>query len=191
MHRHWAQGLVWSTRGLFLPVAAMVGYGCVGCCWPLKADIRLTYCRNSRNCLVRKYFFCSYIVPIHSWYLTPPARKERLRPLHFALQPFLMPWLMVGICKFVQPWLKNQSYKQHTTIWWAAATLPPAALPSISIATSAMAPNHGAVTPHESIAGASCGILFVYSTFKMLKNYQKHDTFIHGRTDDSMLCPML
>jgi hypothetical protein len=25
-----AQGLMWGTRGVFLPVAAMVGYGCVG-----------------------------------------------------------------------------------------------------------------------------------------------------------------
>jgi hypothetical protein len=29
---HWrgAQGLMWGTRGPFPPVAAMVGYGCVG-----------------------------------------------------------------------------------------------------------------------------------------------------------------
>ncbi len=32
--------------------------------------------------------------------------------------------------------------------------LIPAALPYISMATSAMAPNHGAVAPHESVAGA-------------------------------------
>jgi hypothetical protein len=25
-----AQGLMWGTRGPFLPAAAMVGYGCVG-----------------------------------------------------------------------------------------------------------------------------------------------------------------
>jgi hypothetical protein len=29
-HWHGAQGLMWSTRGPFLPAAAMVGYGCVG-----------------------------------------------------------------------------------------------------------------------------------------------------------------
>ncbi len=29
-HRRRAQGLMWGTRGPFLPVAAMVGYGCVG-----------------------------------------------------------------------------------------------------------------------------------------------------------------
>ncbi len=28
--RHRAQGLMWGTRGPFPPVAAMVGYGCVG-----------------------------------------------------------------------------------------------------------------------------------------------------------------
>jgi hypothetical protein len=54
---HWigAQGLMWGTRGPFLPAAAMVCYGCVGQCWPLEADVRSAYCRNSNNCL-RKYF---------------------------------------------------------------------------------------------------------------------------------------
>jgi hypothetical protein len=66
----------------------------------------------------------------------------------------------------------------------------PRALPSISIAIAAMTPNHGAVTPHESIAGTSRRILCDYSTFEMLKNYQKHDSFINGRTDDSILSPM-
>ena len=33
-------------------------------------------------------------------------------------------------------------------------TLPPAALPSLSMATSAMDPSHGAAPPHESCAGA-------------------------------------
>jgi hypothetical protein len=28
--RRGAQGLMWGTRGPFLPAAAMVGYGCVG-----------------------------------------------------------------------------------------------------------------------------------------------------------------
>jgi hypothetical protein len=51
-----AQGLMWGTRGPFLPAAAMVGYGCVGQCWLLEAYIRSTHCRNSKNCL-RKYFF--------------------------------------------------------------------------------------------------------------------------------------
>ncbi len=55
---HWigAQGLMWGTRGPFPPAAAMVCYGCVGRCWPLEADVRLTYCRNSNICLW-KYFF--------------------------------------------------------------------------------------------------------------------------------------
>ncbi len=35
--RHGAQGLMWGARGPFLPAAAMVGYGCVGWCWPLEA----------------------------------------------------------------------------------------------------------------------------------------------------------
>jgi hypothetical protein len=40
MHLCGAQGLMWGTRGAFLPAAAMVGYGCVGRCWPLEADVR-------------------------------------------------------------------------------------------------------------------------------------------------------
>jgi hypothetical protein len=56
MRQHGAQGLMWGTRGTFLPVTAIVGYGCVGRCWPLEAYIRSTNCRNSKNCL-RKYFF--------------------------------------------------------------------------------------------------------------------------------------
>jgi hypothetical protein len=54
--RRRAQGLMWGTRGPFQPAVAMVGYGCVGQCWPLEAYVRLTYCRNSKNCL-RKFFF--------------------------------------------------------------------------------------------------------------------------------------
>ncbi len=55
---HWigAQGLMWGTRGPFLPAAAMVCYGCVGHCWPLEADVSTTNCTNSKNCL-RKFFF--------------------------------------------------------------------------------------------------------------------------------------
>jgi hypothetical protein len=36
--RRGAQGLVWGTRGPFLPAAAMVGYGCVGCRWRRTSD---------------------------------------------------------------------------------------------------------------------------------------------------------
>jgi hypothetical protein len=46
-----AQGLMWGTRGPFPPAVAMVGYGCVGRCWPLETNVRATNCRNSRNCL--------------------------------------------------------------------------------------------------------------------------------------------
>jgi hypothetical protein len=56
MRRHGVQGLMWGTGGAFCPAAAMVGYVCVGQCWPLEANVRSTYCRNSKNCL-RKYFF--------------------------------------------------------------------------------------------------------------------------------------
>ncbi len=77
---HWtrwrgAQGLMWGTRGPFLLAAAMVGYGCICWCWLLKAYVRLTYYRNSKNCL-GKYFFYSYIDTIHSWHLTRQLNKE-------------------------------------------------------------------------------------------------------------------
>ena len=37
---HWrgAQGLMWGTRGPYLPAVVMVGYGCVGRCWQLEAN---------------------------------------------------------------------------------------------------------------------------------------------------------
>ncbi len=54
-HQHGAQGLMWDVRGQFLPAAAVVGYGCVGHCWPLEANIRSTYCRKWKKC-PRKYF---------------------------------------------------------------------------------------------------------------------------------------
>jgi hypothetical protein len=55
---HWcgAKGLMRGTRGPYPLAAAMVGNGCVGQCWQLEAKVRLTYCRNSSNCL-QKYFF--------------------------------------------------------------------------------------------------------------------------------------
>jgi hypothetical protein len=48
MHWRGAQSLMWGTRGLFPPPAAMASYGCVGQCWPLKAYFRSTYFRNSK-----------------------------------------------------------------------------------------------------------------------------------------------
>ena len=81
MHLRRAQGLMWGPSRAFLPAAAMVGYGCVGQCWPLEADVRLTYCRNSRNCL-RKYFFSflrrshiSLLVRVHIGTLMPAPYK--------------------------------------------------------------------------------------------------------------------
>ncbi len=65
MHWRGAQGLMWGTRGQFPPVVAMGSYGCVSRCWPLEADVRSTYCRNSKNCL-QKIFLYSYVDPIHS-----------------------------------------------------------------------------------------------------------------------------
>ncbi len=63
-HWHVAQGLMWGARGPSPLAAAMVGYGCVGHCWLLEANIRSTYCRNSKNGHL-KYFY-SYVDSIHS-----------------------------------------------------------------------------------------------------------------------------
>jgi hypothetical protein len=51
MHWRGVKGLMWGTRGPYPPAATMVGYGCVGRCWPLEANIRSTYWRKSSNCL--------------------------------------------------------------------------------------------------------------------------------------------
>ncbi len=84
-----AQGIMRGTRGP-LPAAAMVCYGCVGCCWPLEADISSTNCRNSKNCL-RKYFFHYYIDPIHSWHLTRWLNKGNLDLCTFDISWFVCP----------------------------------------------------------------------------------------------------
>jgi hypothetical protein len=73
MHRRRAQGLMWGTKGPFPPAAAMVGYGCVGRCWPLEAYVRSTYCRNSKNCL-QKYFFL-LLRRSHPFLTSDPAAK--------------------------------------------------------------------------------------------------------------------
>ncbi len=85
-----AKGLMWGTRGPFLPAVAMAGYGCDGRCWPLEAYIRWTYCRNCKKFL-RKYFFYSYVVPIHSWHLTCQLNKEDLDLCTWAFRCFLCP----------------------------------------------------------------------------------------------------
>ncbi len=69
------QGLMWGARGPFLPVVATVGYVWVGPCWPLEANVRLIYCKKSKNCL-RTLFFYSYVDPIHSWHLTQQLKRE-------------------------------------------------------------------------------------------------------------------
>ncbi len=84
------KGLMWGTRGPYLPAAAIVGYGCVGRCWQLEANLRSTYCRNSKNCL-RKYFFYSYVDPIYSWHLTRQLNKKDLDLCTSAFSWFLCP----------------------------------------------------------------------------------------------------
>jgi hypothetical protein len=61
-----AQGLMWGARGPFQPAAAMVCYGCVGCCWLLEANVRSTYYRNSKKNVYGSDLFYSYVESIHS-----------------------------------------------------------------------------------------------------------------------------
>ncbi len=84
-----AQGLMWSTRGPFPPAAAMVGYGCVGWCWPLEAYVRSTYLGIVKIVYGSISFF--YVDPIHSWHLTRQLNKEDLDLRTWAFRCFLCP----------------------------------------------------------------------------------------------------
>ncbi len=92
--RHGAKGLVWGTRGPFLP-AAMVAHGCDGWCWPLEAYVRSINCRNSRNRLW-KYFFNSSVDPIHFWHLRRQLKKKNL-DLHTLLFSWFLCPVFYGI----------------------------------------------------------------------------------------------
>ncbi len=110
MCRSRAKGLVWGARGPFPPAAAMVGYGCDGWCWPLEAYVTSTNCRNCKNCLW-KYFFYSYVVPIHSWHLTRQLTKEDLDLHTLAFRCILCP-VFYGSSKatnrpFLSVWSEN------------------------------------------------------------------------------------
>ncbi len=50
----------------------------------------LSACRNRKNCLW-KYFFYSYVDPIHSWHLTRQLNKEDLDLCTWAFSCFLCP----------------------------------------------------------------------------------------------------
>ncbi len=78
-----------GTRGPFPPVVVMVGYGCVGRCWLLEANVRSIYCRNSKICL--RKFFNSYVYPIHSWHPTWQLNKEDLNLCTLLFSWFLCP----------------------------------------------------------------------------------------------------
>ncbi len=72
---------------------------------------------------------------------------------------------------------KHHTHTQHTThntkTRWAAASLPPAALSYISMATSAMAPNHGAAATHESVAEAWWWVCSRHGWFPWLRRQTK------------------
>ncbi len=73
----------WSARphvGHLGAISASGGHGWLWLCWwcwALEANVRSIKCRNSKNCL-QKYFFHSYVDPIHSWQLTHQLNKEEL-----------------------------------------------------------------------------------------------------------------
>jgi hypothetical protein len=59
---------MWGARGPFLLLAAMVGYGCVGCCWLLEANIKSAYCRNRNIVYGQAGRGCAMeAVLCHSW----------------------------------------------------------------------------------------------------------------------------
>ncbi len=91
-----AQCLMWGTRGSFLPAAAMVGYGCAGWCWLLETYLTSTYCRNSKN-WKWKYFFYSYVDPIHSWHLIRQLYKKDLDLHTWAFGVGYMAWKWICI----------------------------------------------------------------------------------------------
>ncbi len=78
-----AQCLMWGTRGPFLLAAAMVGYGCVGRCWPLEANVRLTYCRNSKKSLQKLLFL--FLHRSHTFLTSDPAAKKEDFDILYAL----------------------------------------------------------------------------------------------------------
>jgi hypothetical protein len=109
MRQRGAQGLMWGTRGPFPLAAAMVGYGCVGRYWPLEANIRSTYCRNSINSL-RKYFFYSYVYLIHSWHLSRQLNKEDLDLCTFVFSWFLCPVFYSNFMFMTRLFLAKNTY---------------------------------------------------------------------------------
>jgi hypothetical protein len=77
----------------------------------------------------------------------------------------------------------STQHTQQPTL--AAATLLLAALPSLSMATSAMDPNHGAAAPHESYAGFRCGGL-VHATLIPLYGVPKWHPLKKREQDETL-----
>jgi hypothetical protein len=53
----------------------MVGYGCVGRCWPLEANVRSAYRRNSINCLRTEFF--AFLHRSHTLLTSNSVAKKR------------------------------------------------------------------------------------------------------------------
>jgi hypothetical protein len=108
-------GALGGTRGPFPPVVVMVGYGCVGRCWLLEANVRSIYCRNSKICL--RKFFNSYVYPIHSWHPTRQLNKEDLN-----LCTLLFSWFLCPV--FYGNLMLTSSFHSSTTSLWTIYTAP-------------------------------------------------------------------
>ncbi len=72
-HQCEEQGLMWGTRGAYLLAAAMVGYGCVGQCWPLEANVRSSYCRNCK--IVYRSILFLFLCRSHTFLTSDPSAK--------------------------------------------------------------------------------------------------------------------
>ncbi len=126
MHRCGAQGLMWGTSGPFPPAAAMVGYGCVGWCWPLEAYVRSTYLGILK--IVYGSIFLS-LCRSHTFLTFDPAAKtpavHGLEELFFAVLGSLIPFTLcvcirvVLFCRFAafHSWLLSAVGAQTETTW--------------------------------------------------------------------------
>jgi hypothetical protein len=70
-----AQDLMWGARGPFPPAAAMAGNSYVGRCWLLEANVRLTYCRNSKKMSTEVNFL--FPRRTHTFLTSDPTAKKR------------------------------------------------------------------------------------------------------------------
>ncbi len=74
MRRRGEKGLMWGTRGPYPPVSAMVGYGCVGRCWQLEANVTQVDLLQEQQQLSTEVFFL-FLRRSHIFLTSDPAAK--------------------------------------------------------------------------------------------------------------------